>query len=114
MTETRAKYGNKPTEVDGIRFDSKREAERYKELLLMEKAGEITNLKCQFVFVLQPAFRDLQGKRQAAIKYVADFVYAEGWHMVAEDVKGVTTAVFALKAKLFKYRYPGIELRIVR
>lgn len=103
-----SKYGNVPTVVDGIRFDSKAEANRYRELCLLQRAGDISNLECQPRCVLGA------GKRPPV--YVADFRYIEGGRLVVEDVKGgkaTQTAVFKLKAKLFRERYPDIELRIV-
>ena len=102
------KYGNVPTVVDGIRFDSKAEANRYSELRLLERAGTISDLECQPRYVLGT------GKRPPV--YVADFRYHEGGRLIIEDVKGgkaTQTAVFKLKAKLFRERYPAIELRII-
>lgn len=102
------KYGNAPTVVDGHRFDSKAEANRYSELRLMERAGVISALECQPCYVLGT------GKRPPV--YVADFRYREAARLIVEDVKGgkaTQTAVFKLKAKLFRERYPDIELRIV-
>lgn len=51
------KYGNIKTVIDGIKFDSKRESERYLELKLLEKAGEISDLKLQPRFILQHGFK---------------------------------------------------------
>lgn len=99
------KYGNVPTVVDGIRFDSKAEAKRYGELKLLERAGEIRDLTCH------PSY-PIAGKAC----YVADFAYIEGGRQIAEDVKGgqaTKTPTFRLKAKLFRERHPDIELRIV-
>ena len=120
------KYGAKRTEVDGIWFDSKAEAKRYEYLKVLQAAGEIANLKLQPVFILQDGF-EYQGKQIKAITYRGDFQYTEhldaelgpGGHAAAkwtvvEDVKGVATAVFRLKQKMFLKRYPAIELRIVR
>lgn len=113
MSEQRAKYGNVVTEIDGVVFHSRKEARRWQDLQLMQAAGVITGLARQVAFELQPAFRDRQGKWQAAIKYVADFSYLEGGQLIAEDVKGgPVTQVFALKAKLFRRKFPDIELRI--
>ena len=71
------KFNAVPTVVNGIRFMSKREAARYGELSLMEKAGRIQGL------VLQPTF-----KFPCGIKYKADFQYTENNQLVTEDVKG--------------------------
>ena len=108
------KYNAQPTEFDGIRFDSKREAERYQELQMLAAAGEIHSLQLQPRFELQPSFKR-NGKTVRAIHYVADFQYVtqNGRHVV-EDTKGMATAVFKLKKKLFLYRYPDLELRVTK
>lgn len=109
---SRSKYGNRKTERDGIVFDSKAEARRYDELKLLERSGAISDLTLQPTFVLQPSFK--RGKRTIrAITYVADFQYAENGKIVAEDCKGAKTEVFRIKAKMFEYVYPEIELRVV-
>ncbi len=102
------KYGNKKTVVDGIPFDSKREAVRYSELKLLEKSGAIENLKLQVPFELIPARADEKG-----VKYIADFVYIEDGRKIVEDSKGCKTKEYIVKRKLFKYQYPGIEFREV-
>jgi hypothetical protein len=104
----RRKYGNVPTVIDGIRFDSKAEARRYGELKLLTASKQIADLKRQVTFALY-------GKNGKAIcRYRADFMYSEGDKIVVEDVKGVATPVFGIKAKLFADNYPDIELRVVR
>lgn len=109
------KYNARKTTVDGIVFDSGDEALRYNQLKLLQAAGEIAGLELQPEFELQPAFTDAAGKRQRAITYRADFAYTEpDGTRVVEDVKGVETAVFKLKKKLFLFRYRDLELRIVR
>lgn len=99
------KYRNKKTSVDGIRFDSKREANRYMELKLLERAGIIKGLKRQVPYILIDKSR--YGR---AIKYVADFVYYEDDKLVVEDVKGVRTPVYKLKKRLIAERF-GIEVK---
>ncbi len=107
-----AKYHNRKTTVNGVTFDSAAEARRYGELRLLERAGVIEGLKLQPKYELQPKFK--RGKRTIrAITYAADFAYTEDGKTVAEDVKGVKTEAFKLKAKLFEFRYPEIELRVV-
>ncbi len=112
-----SKYGNKKTVIDGIKFDSKAEARRYGELKILERVGEITDLRLQPKYELQPKFK--RGKKTILpITYIADFEYLEvkGGKVVAEDVKGGTatqTPVFRVKAKMFQFKYPDIELRIV-
>lgn len=93
---TYSKYGAKKTEVDGFVFASKREAARYSELKLLERAGEIKKLE------LQPKF-DLMVKNIHVAYYIADFMYFdEKDRLVVEDVKGVKTDVYRLKKKLMK------------
>lgn len=107
------KYHNKKTVIDGITFDSKGEANRYWELKLLERAGEISNLTLQPKFTLQESFK--KGKKtHQAITYIADFQYQENGKTVVEDFKGMETEVFRIKKKLFEKRYPQYELRIVR
>lgn len=99
-----SKYGNKKTLVDGILFDSKNEASRYRELKMLEKMGLIQGLKLQPEYELQPKFK-IGKKTERAIKYKADFEYMEGVTTVVEDVKGCVTKEFAIKRKMFLYRY---------
>lgn len=108
------KYNAKKTEVDGIAFDSKREATRYMELKLFEKAGEISDLKLQPKFVLQESFVDNAGHHFRAITYKADFQYKEGSSTVVEEVKGFETETWKLKKKMFLYRYPAMILRVIK
>lgn len=109
----RHKYNAQKTKVDGITFDSKLEARRYRQLLLLEQAGHISNLELQPKFELQPGFTDAAGKWQRPVEYQADFGYNEYGNPVIEEVKGFQTAVWKLKKKLFLYRYPDKELRIL-
>jgi hypothetical protein len=111
----RHKYGARAIVEGGYRFDSQAEAERYAELQLLLRGGEIADLVLQPSYVLQEAFRDREGRRVAAIRYVADFAYTElsSDRQVVEDVKGVQTPVFKLKAKLFRFRYPQFDYRVL-
>jgi hypothetical protein len=108
--ERRSKYNAKPVEIDGIRFDSTAEAMRYRELLLMEQAGEIWNLKCHVRYEILAAF-DHDGKHERPIFYEADFIYFDRLtkRTTIEDVKGVKTAVYKIKRKLFLARYPTLK-----
>ncbi len=103
------KYSNKKVEFNGIKFDSKKEMKRYKELLMLLRAKKINFLELQPKFLLQEKFK-YRGKTERAIYYIADFKYlrADG-KVVVEDVKGVETDVFKLKAKMFKKQYPQYE-----
>lgn len=101
-----SKYRAKKTVVDGIKFDSKREAERYCELKLLEKAKEIRNLELQPRFLLQDKFKDRHGKTHRKNEYVADFMYInKDDKKIVEDVKGMMTDVYKLKKKLFLNLY---------
>ena len=109
-----SKYFNVRTVVDGISFDSKREAGRYQELKLLEKGKEIKEIEVHPRFILQEMFNDYLGVRHEAIFYEADFRYWEKkqvkgrirWLDTVEDVKGMKTDVYKLKKKLFLYKYP--------
>jgi hypothetical protein len=105
------KYNAKKTTVDGITFDSKREAERYCELKLLQRAGEISELRLQVPFELQPGFT-VNGKKIRPIHYIADFMYTQNGTHVVEDAKGHRTKEYMLKRKMFAYRY-GQEVREV-
>lgn len=105
-----SKYHAHKTVVDGIVFDSKREAKRYGELKLLERAGAIRDLRRQVRYELIPAF-DVDGKHYRPTCYIADFVYTDtktGAEIV-EDVKGMRTDVYRIKAKLFAHRY-GVSI----
>lgn len=99
-----SKYRSKRTTVDGITFASKAEARRYGELKLLERAGKIQGLE------LQPRF-DLVVMGRKVARYVADFAYTERatGKPVLEDVKGMKTPVYRLKAKLMQALY-GITI----
>lgn len=104
----RQKYNNRKTVVDNITFDSMREAERYSELKLLARAGEITQLRRQVPYTLIPK---QDGER--ACVYIADFVYRDRTgREVVEDVKGVKTDVYKLKRKLMKWVH-GITVKEV-
>lgn len=106
------KYGNQKTVVDGITFDSKKEANRYQELKLMEKMGSITNLELQVRYPIK-----VNGV--LVCTYVADFAYREEigfrWEEVVEDVKSDFTRknpVYRIKCKLMAAAL-GITIREV-
>ena len=110
------KYGNQKTTVDGIEFDSKKEANRYYELKILQRAGAISNLELQKEFELIPAQYETtptNGKRkllERAVKYKADFVYIENGVTVVEDTKGVRTKDYIIKRKLMLYIH-GIRIK---
>lgn len=117
------KYGNRKCQYNGIGFDSKHEMERYKDLLFLQRAGEIEDLKLQERFELIPAQYELcveiyksgphkgQTKRgkllERPVEYVADFVYwdVKKCCLVVEDTKGVKTKEYIIKRKLMLYKY---------
>lgn len=99
------KYRNVKEKVNGITFASKKEAHRYKELVLMEKAKAIQDLQLQITFPLIK-----KSKYGREIKYIADFVYYEEGRLVVEDTKGYRTPVYKLKKRLMAELY-GIEIR---
>ena len=94
------KYHAKKAEFNGIKFDSKHERDRYVELLLLERAKEIMDLKCQVKFPL--IARSAYGRE---IVYIADFVYYEDGKLVVEDTKGFRTDVYRLKKRLLAEKY---------
>ena len=102
------KFRNTPVTIVGIRFDSKAEAKRWGELRLLERANQIRDLERQVTYRLEV-------NSELVSRYVADFRYFDRarseW--VVEDVKGVRTPEFKLKAKLMKaiHRIEVIEVR---
>ena len=109
-----SKYNNVKTVVDGITFDSQKEAKRYNDLKILQRLGHIRNLVLQPRYELQPSFK--KGKTYyRKIEYVADFQYFDTHlnKIVVEDVKGMKTDVYKLKKKMFEYQYPDLELKEV-
>ena len=132
----RSKYNNQHAErnADGnktIKFDSKKEAARYDELMLLLKVGKIRNLKLQPQYTLQEAYTTPDGERVRAVKYIADFSYEREevdytdldcngnprlwpapWKLVVEDIKGgkaTKTKVYAIKKKMLRDKF-GITI----
>lgn len=113
-----SKYKARPTTIDGIRFQSKHEAQRYCELLWMVKAGEIDQLQLQVVFklgsderpVLLRSERYPNGRRA---KYLADFVYRnKRGQRVVEDAKGIDTPASKLKRAVVEAQY-GVQIELI-
>lgn len=105
------KYHARPTDVwmpDGTvrNFASEKEAERFRELDLLQRAGQITGLRCQVPFELIPKQKRADGNWEHPCTYVADFVYRDGCKVVVEDVKGYDDSksaayrLFVIKRKL--------------
>lgn len=103
----RSKYGNSKTEVDGEIFDSAKEADRYKDLVLLRKAGVIGLLRRQVEYELNPGGTH-------SLKYLADFVYVirSTGVTVVEDVKGFRTREYKKKKRLMK-KVHNIEIQEV-
>lgn len=103
-----SKFHNQKTEIDGMKFDSKKEAEQYLILKARKQAGEIKDFKRQVRFILQGPFK-LNGKNYRKIEYIADFVVTDlEDNMKVIDVKAskkFQDPVYRLKKKFFMRRY---------
>ena len=96
-----SKYHAKKTLVDGIVFDSQKEAKRYVALKMMEKSGLIKDLCRQVKYVLIPTQREYGKVVERECAYIADFVYKDSLgNLVVEDVKGIRTDAYKIKRKL--------------
>lgn len=106
-----SKYHSVKVKVDGMTFDSRKEANRYCELKLLQRAGKITDLRRQVRYILIPTQYDEDGKRlEYSCTYVADFVYKQDGELVVEDVKGMKTDAYIIKRKLMLSVY-GIRIK---
>ena len=112
----KSKYNNQKTMVDGIKFDSKKEAEYYCQLKLLKQAGKIKDYMLQPRYELQPAFKK-NGKKYRAITYIADFaiVNNDGTTEVVDvkSSKTFKTQVYRIKKKMFEYKYPELTIKEV-
>lgn len=107
------KYGAIATSVNGIKFPSKAEAKRYRELMLLKRAGVVTDVQLQPTYELIPKFiHTATGEKVSATKYKADFLvtYKDG-HQEIEDVKGYLTPVYKLKKRMFMNAYPNLQIK---
>lgn len=104
------KYHAQKTRLDGMTFDSQKEARRYAELRLLERAGQIKDLRHQVKHELIPAQKVNGRIAERACGYIADFVYEENGQTVVEDVKGFRTKEYLIKRKLM-LRVHGIKTR---
>lgn len=110
MIPSRSKYGSKKVTVNGITYDSKKEAQRHQELLLLQRAGKITDLETQVKFELLPSQR-IDGKVvERSVGYVADFVYKQDGKTIVEDTKGFRTREYILKRKMMLF-FLGIRIK---
>lgn len=124
MPNMNAKYRSAKTNINGINFDSKKEARRWVELCAMQRQGLIQGLDRQVKFLLIPSQREETGETDRNGKpkqgkvierecaYYADFVYYENGKRIVEDVKGVRTEAYKIKRKLMRWIH-GIEIREV-
>ena len=121
----RSKYGNKKAKHDGILFDSRKERHRYINLMTLQRAGEISDLRLQVPYELIPAIYETVEKQlktkvklvekcvQRAVCYIADFVYKDkNGNEVVEDAKGVRTKEYILKKKMMR-AFLGITIKEV-
>lgn len=115
------KYNARKCRMGDQVYDSRKEMQRHKELLILEKAGKITDLKRQVSFTLLPGQREIIEKDgvtkigkviERGVYYTADFVYWENGKLVVEDVKGVKTRDYILRRKMMLY-FHGIRIREV-
>ena len=123
----KSKFHNEPVTVDGVKFDSRGESQRFAFLKLLERAGEIKNLQYHKKFELIPQITreeivHLKTKNkvvtrvaQSARYYEADFTYTivATNEEVVEDFKGLETELFKFKAALFFYKY-GKQIKVVK
>jgi len=115
------KYHNQEEARGPLKFDSRKEARRYDELMLLLKSGAIRNLRLQAQYTLQESFLTPEGERIRAIRYVADFAYERAaepdrygtviWLPIVEDVKSPATKTqkYEIKKKLLRERF-GIAI----
>ena len=122
----RNKYQAIKCSYDGIQFDSRKEMRRYQELLLLQRAGAILNLRRQVKYILIPAQYETYeryGKKGQELKpgrrllekecsYIADFVYEENGKEIVEDTKGIKTKDYIIKRKLMLFIH-GIRVKEV-
>lgn len=106
LAQPKNKFHAQKTTVNGVVYDSKKEAKRAVELQYLEKIGQIQDLRQQVEFVLQDSFVNNEGKKIRAIVYVGDFCYTQDGVKIIEDTKGFRTKEYSIKKKLLMYKYP--------
>lgn len=114
QSQRKNKYNNQKTVIDGIKFDSKKEAEYYCQLKLLKKAGEIKDFGLQKKFELQEGF-EKNSQKYRPIAYYADFVvdHLDGTTEVIDikSSKHFKTQVYRIKKKIFEYKYPDLTIK---
>lgn len=122
----RSKYRNRKVTIDGITFASTHEADRYRELSLMQRAGLISGMELQKPYELIPAQYETvarygkKGQRlkdgrkclEKSVVYIADFVYDQNGETIVEDAKGMRTPDYIIKRKLMLY-IRGVRIKEV-
>lgn len=106
---SRNKYGAKKTVVGDIKFDSKKEANRWMELQLLERAGEISDLRRQVKVELMGQYRPLLTRTGRKMRMTFDFAYTENGVEVLEDTKGMPTRDYEVRVAVA--RAMGLEVR---
>lgn len=106
------KYRNQYITIDDHTFPSKKEANRYSELKILERVGKISKLELQPSFDICPQVK-WNGRTLRKRVYIADFMYIENGKKVVEDAKGVITKIYSLKRSLFLSQYPEFDFREV-
>ena len=113
LKQKRNKHGNIKTQIGQVKFDSKHEATRYQQLVVLFKAGVIKDLRLQETFVLQNAYTTMEGKRVRAITYKADFSYIDATgNKIVEDAKSEHTrklSTYSIKKKMMLERL-GVDI----
>lgn len=112
MVRNKPKYNSRKVIVDGIVFDSKKEAKRWRYLCFLKKTGTISDLRRQVKFVLIPSQRENGKVIERECAYYADFVYVDNvtGETVVEDTKGFRTTDYIIKRKLMLERF-GIKIK---
>ena len=109
-----SKYGNKKTQMHGILFDSKAEAARYAQLIILERTGNISKLERQVAYQIVPGVKLWGAKRaRPAMRIVVDFRYVENGAIVLEDTKGMETPLSLAKRHLMKALH-GLDVRTTK
>lgn len=112
------KYGNKTCFVDGIRFDSRREADYYGQLKMEKRAKLIKDFERQVEFDLYGwGYSNPEGglcKKRVCSHIVDFFVTLNDGEKEVREVKGFATDIWDLKRKLFEANYPGINYKVIK
>jgi hypothetical protein len=114
MTDKRRVRGTKRITFEGQTFDSKREFERWRQLVLLEKAGEIVSLERQYEILLMGRDKAIKTPIGRTMRYIADFRYIDlrtGLWVIEDAKGGYHTETFTLKRAILQAM--GIEVKVV-